>query len=100
MKMTNNLPMYEEVFQGSPGLGHMPRRMTAQDSTDGGIVNRIQMAIQQGMISQEAGKYLIENLLDDDQTTRQALRGMPSPRNMPPMDQVEPYSMMRGLLGD
>jgi hypothetical protein len=96
MKMAPNLPMYEEVFQGSPGLGHMPRRMTAQDSTDGGIVNRIQMAIQQGMISQEAGMYLIENLLQDDETSKQAIRGMPMPQNMPPMNNVHPYG---GLLG-
>ena len=100
MEMTKNLGMYSELVPGASGLGHIPRKMSPQDSTDGGISSRIMQAVQQGMISQEAGKYLIENLLDDDQTTRQALRGMPSPRNMPPMDQVEPYSMMRGLLGD
>lgn len=98
MQMTKNLGLLEELVPGSPGLGHMPRAMAPQDMTDGGIIERIQMAVQQGMISPEAGQYLVENLLQDDQETAQALRGMPGPQNMPPMNNVFPHSLRNGLL--
>ena len=99
MDMTKNLGTYEELFQGSPGLGHIPRAMTQSDSTDEGIVDRIKAAVQQGMISPQAGQYLIENLLQGDQDSRKAVRGMPGPSNMPSISNTMPYSMMRGLLG-
>jgi hypothetical protein len=95
MQMTQNLGLLEELVPGSPGLGHLPRRMTPQDNTDGGITQRIQAAVQQGLISPQAGQYLMENLLQDDAQTAQALRGMPG-GVMPPMNNVFPHS----LLGD
>lgn len=98
MQMTPNLPMYEELFQGAPGLGHIPRAMSPQDSTDGGIVDRIKKAAMQGMISPQAAQYLMENLLDSDDSARAALRRMPGPANMPPLENTFPYGLMRGLL--
>ena len=94
MKMTNNLPMMQEVFQGSPELGHMQRPMTQDDGTDEGIAMRIQQAVEQGLISPEAGMYLIENIMGGQQEQMQAVRGMPRPQNMPPMNNI------RGLLGE
>lgn len=93
MKMTSNLGQYEELVHGSPGLGHMPRAMGPQDTTDGGIVQRIQEAVQRGMISPEAGQYLVDNLLQDDQESAKALSGMPVPQNMPPAENTFPHSL-------
>lgn len=98
MEMTKNLGMFQEVFPGSPGLGHMPRAISSQDSTDGGIVERLQMAVQQGMISPQAAQYLMENLLDSDEQSRAAVRPMPRPQNMPPMSNTFPFSLKNGLL--
>lgn len=55
MELTRNLPMYEELISGAPGYGHLPRRMSPQDSTDAGIAARIQQAVQQGMLSPQVG---------------------------------------------
>ena len=100
MEMTKNLGLFSELIPGSPGLGHMPRAMAPEDSTDTGIMQRIQSAVQQGMISPQAAKFLLENMIAGQQETAQGLRGMPRPQNMPPMNQTEPHSMMRGLLGE
>ena len=100
MDMTNKLGAWQELFQGAPGYGHIPRAMSPQDSTDGGIVQRIQAAVQQGMISPQAGKYLVENLLDDDNATMDAVRRMPRPQNMPMLENTFPYSLNNGLLGE
>lgn len=100
MQMTKNLGMYQELIPQSPGLGHIPRAMKPQDSTDSGIVQRLQMAVQQGMISPEAAQYLMENLMGGQDEIAEGLRGMPRPRNMPPLEQTIPYSMIPGLLGE
>ena len=100
MQMTKNMPMYEEVVPGSPGLGHIPRRMQSQDSTDMGIVQRIKQAVEQRMISPQAAQYLIENLLQGGAETAQGLRGMPSPERMPSVGNTFPYGLKNGLLGD
>jgi len=100
MEMTQNLPMYQELIQGAPGLGHIPRPMTPEDNTDEGIVQRIVMAVQEGMISPQAGQYLIENLMGGQEETREAMRGMPRPQNMPALSNTHPYGSMRGLLDE
>lgn len=98
--MTQNLGMYQEVVPGAAGLGHMQRAMRPEDSTDNGIVQRIQQAVEQGMISRQAGQYLIENLMEESGMAANALRGMPGPQNMPPLENTFPYSARRGLLGE
>ena len=100
MEMTKNLGLFQELIPGSPGLGHMPRAMRPEDSTDAGIVQRIQAAVQQGMISPQAAKFLMENLMASQQDVAQGLRGMPGPNAMPALNNTAPYSMMRGLLGE
>lgn len=100
MQMTNKLGLFQELYPGSPGLGHIPRAMTAEDSTDGGIVARIQEAVKQRMISPEAAQYLIENLLASDSDTVQAVRRMPVPKASPMMENTFPYSLNNGLLGE
>ncbi len=98
MEMTRNLPMYEELVPGAPGLGHLPRKMAPADTTDGGIIDRIKMAAGQGLISMEAASYLMENLLQDDAVTANALRRMPGPQTMPPISNTFPHGLKRGLL--
>ena len=95
MDMTQNLGMYQEVFPGAPGLGHMPRAMKSDDMTDMGIVNRLKAAVQQGMISPQAAEFLMSDLLGGSQ---EVVRGMPMPRNMPDLASTFPYSLTRGLL--
>jgi hypothetical protein len=98
MQMTQNLGMYEELYPGAPGLGHIPRATKPTDMTDGGIVDRIKKAVSMGYISPEAAAYLVENLLEDDAMTQQAVRGMPGPRAMPLLNQTFPHSLNNGLL--
>jgi hypothetical protein len=108
MEMTRNLPMYEEVVTGSPGLGHMQRAALEQDDgTDQDIVNRIIKAVGMGYLSPEAGKQLIDNIMGDQDQITNSLRGMPGPAKFPNQGNVFPYGStrqgagkMNGLLGD
>jgi hypothetical protein len=69
--------------------------MAYQDNTDGGIIQRIMTAAQQGLIHPQVANYLMENLLDSDTSTNQAIGQMPqAPMRPNPMDVVT-----KGLLG-
>jgi hypothetical protein len=101
MKMTQNLPMYEEIVQGNPSYGHMPRAMTRQDSTEDGIVKRIGAAVSQGLISKEVGAYLVETLLangelyeGDEMDGSFAMDSMEPPKRMPMPNNVFPNSLL------
>jgi hypothetical protein len=94
LKRTNYLPTLEPLDQSNPAAGHMQRPMAYQDNTDGGIIQRIMTAAQQGLIHPQVANYLMENLLDDDRSTNQVIGKMPqAPMQPNPMDVVK-----KGLL--
>lgn len=89
MKMAPYLPMLEPLDPTNPQTGHMRRSMDMNDSTDSGVVQRIMYGAQQGFISPEVVNYLLNNLLDSDQSQNAAIRSMsPAPRQPNPMDVV------------
>jgi hypothetical protein len=94
MKMTQNLPMLEPLDPQRPQSGFMRRKMTLEDSADSGIIERIMYAAKQGAISPEVVNYLMQNLLEDDETSNRAISRLPSAPNMPDPSNV----MMPGLL--
>ena len=95
LKRENFLPMMEPLDPMRPQSGYMQRPAAYQDNTDGGIIQRIMTAAQQGLIHPQVANYLMENLLDDDRSTNQAISQMPSAPSMPAPNNIVP----KGLLG-
>ena len=94
LKRTNYLPMLEPLDQQRPQSGYMQRSMGPESGTDQGIIDRIMIAAKQGMIHPKVVEYLMENLLENDQTSNQAISQMPpAPVQPNPMDVVK-----KGLL--
>lgn len=96
LRKTNYLPTQQPLDPANPSSGYMQRPMADQDTTDGGIIDRIKQAASQGLIHPKVAEYLMENLLDDDASTNQAIAQMPAAPMQPnPMDVVQ----SQGLLG-
>jgi len=94
LKMSQNLPMLDQLDPNRPQSGYMRRAMTNQDYTDSGIVQRIMYAAQQGAISPEVASYLMENMMEEADVQNQAISQMPGAPNMPDPSNV----VTKGLL--
>ena len=95
LKRENFLPMMQPLDPQRPQSGFMQRPMSQDSYTDQGVVDRIMFAAKQGMIHPEVVKYLMENLLESDQASNQAISQMPSAPNMPNPQNI----VHKGLLG-
>ena len=95
LKRENFLPMMEPLDPMRPQSGFMQRPMSQDSYTDQGVIDRIMFAAKQGMIHPKVVEYLMENLLDDDRSTNQAISQMPSAPSMPAANNIVP----KGLLG-
>jgi hypothetical protein len=83
MKRENFLPMMQPLDPQRPQSGYMQRPMNAESYTDQGIADRIMFAAQQGMIAPEVANYLMENMMQPERASQQAIRQMPAAQNMP-----------------
>lgn len=94
LKRENYLPMMQPLDPNRPQSGYMQRATGPESGTDQGIIDRIMIAAKQGMIHPKVVEYLMENLLESDQASNQAISQMPSAPMQPnPMDVVR-----KGLL--
>ncbi len=95
MKRENFLPMMQPLDPNRPQSGFMQRSMGPESHGDQGIIDRIMFAAKQGMIHPQVVNYLMENLLEDDQASNQAISQLPSAPVMPAANNIVP----KGLLG-
>jgi len=99
LRNINYLPTQEPLDPSNPSSGYMQRPMADQDQTDGGIIDRIKQAASQGLIHPKVADYLMENLLDDDMATNQAIAQMPSAPMQPMPQDIVSNAPRNGLLG-
>jgi hypothetical protein len=94
MKRENFLPMMEPLDPQRPQSGYMQRSMGPESHGDQGIIDRIMFAAKQGAISPEVVNYLMENLLESEQASNQAISRMPSAPNMPHPQNIVPKGLL------
>jgi hypothetical protein len=96
LKMSQNLPMLEPLDPQRPQSGYMQRAMGPMSHGDQGIVDRIMYAAKQGAISPEVVNYLMENFLQSDVESNEAISKLPGAPNMPhPSNVVTPGLLSR-----